>query len=211
MPMIYTSDYPDVTVPDVTYLWHRLLLWRPASEYGGLCQGKGPEAWSTPPPEGLELAMLWCQAGAKRGRSTAHYPHAPSRGRSVTLLGGAGFVISRSLVRLRLAVLQIGIYSLRRMTLSKLCRNYLLPYSTSPRRGCRSGFPSCARRCQYGPWLASPFCGVDREVLLWGVMPPRQARGQPLHPIYALATFYKLNIRTRMRKGVATATSTAIS
>ena len=31
-----------------------------------------------------------------------------------------------------------------------------------------------------------PFCGVDRGVLLWGVMPPRQARGQPLHPIYAL-------------------------
>jgi hypothetical protein len=34
--------------------------------------------------------------------------------------------------------------------------------------------------------LASPFCGVHREVLLWGVMPPRQARGQPLHPIYPL-------------------------
>src|SRR5262245_28235937 len=54
------------------------------------------------------------------------------------------------------------------------------------RRGCRSGFPSCGRQCQYGPWLASPFCGVDRGVLLWGVMPPRQARGQPLHPIFAL-------------------------
>ena len=28
-----------------------------------------------------------------------------------------------------------------------------------------------------------PLCGVDREVLLWGsCMPPRQARGQPLHP-----------------------------
>ena len=25
-----------------------------------------------------------------------------------------------------------------------------------PRSGCRSGFPSCARRCQYGPWLALP-------------------------------------------------------
>jgi FAD binding domain in molybdopterin dehydrogenase len=36
------------------------------------------------------------------------------------------------------------------------------------RRGHRSGFPSCARRCQYGPWLASPLCGVDRGVLLWG-------------------------------------------
>src|SRR5713226_531185 len=35
-------------------------------------------------------------------------------------------------------------------------------------RGCRSGFPSCARRCQYGPWLASSLCGVDRGVLLWG-------------------------------------------
>src|SRR4029453_15381691 len=55
-----------------------------------------------------------------------------------------------------------------------------------PRGGRRSGFPACARRCQYGPWLASPCCGVDREVLLWGFMPPRQARGQPLHPIYAL-------------------------
>jgi hypothetical protein len=40
---------------------------------------------------------------------------------------------------------------------------------------------------QYGPWLASPVCGVDRGVLLWGVMPPRQARGQPLHPICAPA------------------------
>jgi len=36
---------------------------------------------------GLELAMLWCQTGAKRGRSTAYHPHAPSRRRSVTLLG----------------------------------------------------------------------------------------------------------------------------
>ena len=48
--------------------------------------------------------------------------------------------------------------------------------TSPPRRGCRSGFPSCARRCQYGPWLASPFCGVDRGVLWWGVMPPGQAR-----------------------------------
>ena len=31
-----------------------------------------------------------------------------------------------------------------------------------PRRGCRSGFPSCGRQCQYGPWLVSPLCGVDR-------------------------------------------------
>jgi hypothetical protein len=33
-----------------------------------------------------------------------------------------------------------------------------------------------------------PFCGVDRGMLLWGVMPPRQARGQPLHHIYALGS-----------------------
>jgi hypothetical protein len=37
-----------------------------------------------------------------------------------------------------------------------------------PPRGCRSGFPSCGRRWQYGPWLAFPLCGLDRRVLLWG-------------------------------------------
>jgi hypothetical protein len=35
----------------------------------------------------------------------------------------------------------------------------------------------------------SPFCGVDRGVLcgaIYATMPPRQARGQPLHPYYPL-------------------------
>jgi hypothetical protein len=26
----------------------------------------------------------------------------------------------------------------------------------------KSDCPCCGRRCQYGPWLASPLCGVDR-------------------------------------------------
>ena len=47
----------------------------------------GHEAGGDRRRRGLELAMLWCQAGAKCGRSTAYHPHAPSRGRSVTLLG----------------------------------------------------------------------------------------------------------------------------
>ena len=42
--------------------------------------------------------------------------------------------------------------------------------------------------CQYGPWLASPLCGVDRVCALVGERtPPRRARGQPLHPIQALS------------------------
>jgi hypothetical protein len=46
--------------------------------------------------------------------------------------------------------------------------------------------PFCGRRCQYDPWLASPLGGVDRGCALVGPRrPPRQARGQPLHPIYA--------------------------
>ena len=59
--------------------------------------------------------------------------------------------------------------------------------SSPPRPGHRFDFPSCRRRCQYGPWLASPLCGVDRVSALVGQhMPPRRARGQPLHPIYPL-------------------------
>jgi hypothetical protein len=58
--------------------------------------------------------------------------------------------------------------------------------SSPPRPRYRFDFPSCARRCQYGPWLASPLCGVDRVWAFGGQrMPPRQARGQPLHPMYA--------------------------
>src|SRR5439155_24898798 len=34
--------------------------------------------------------------------------------------------------------------------------------SFAPRLRYRFDFPSCGRRCQYGPWLASPLCGVDR-------------------------------------------------
>jgi hypothetical protein len=52
-------------------------------------------------------------------------------------------------------------------------------------------FPLVHVRCQYGPWLAFPLCGVDREFTLVGQsMPPRRAGGQPLHPTYALPTLH---------------------
>jgi hypothetical protein len=44
----------------------------------------------------------------------------------------------------------------------------LLDQLAPPPPGYEIGFPSCARRCQDGPWLASPLCGVDRGVPLWG-------------------------------------------
>src|SRR6266542_2881956 len=60
--------------------------------------------------------------------------------------------------------------------------------STRPGRpGCRSDFPSCAHRCQYGPWLA-PFSLrlLAGDLSVGQSMPPRRVGGQPLHPIYAL-------------------------
>jgi hypothetical protein len=41
----------------------------------------------------------------------------------------------------------------------------------------KSGFASCARRCQNGPWLASPLSGVDRDGALVGqLMPPSREK-----------------------------------
>ncbi len=54
------------------------------------------------------------------------------------------------------------------------------------------------------PRDSAPFCGVDRGVLLWGVMPPRQARGQPLHPIYALTWDFRSSRSTRSIAAAAT-------
>src|SRR5262245_11069708 len=48
---------------------------------------------------------------------------------------------------------------------------------------CKFGFPSCARRCQYAPRLASTVCGNDRVVPVEPWL-PRPGGGQPLHPIY---------------------------
>ena len=39
-----------------------------------------------------------------------------------------------------------------------------------PRQGYRSGFPSCARRCQYGPWLAPFSCACERVIFLWDTL-----------------------------------------
>jgi len=49
--------------------------------------GGGPRPGRPRRRRGLELAMLWCQGGAKRTRPSAYYPHVPSRGRLVSLLG----------------------------------------------------------------------------------------------------------------------------
>jgi MFS family permease len=49
--------------------------------------GGGPRPGRPRRRRGLELAMLWCQAGAKRGRSTAYHPYVPSHGRLVSSLG----------------------------------------------------------------------------------------------------------------------------
>ena len=54
-------------------------------------------------------------------------------------------------------------------------------------RDCRSGFPSCADRCQHTPWLAPSSCAYERVLSVGQCMPPRRAGGQPLHPIYAPA------------------------
>ena len=43
-----------------------------------------------------------------------------------------------------------------------------------PRSGCRAGFPSCARRCQYGPWLAPSACGLTADHSVGQRMPPRR-------------------------------------
>src|SRR5262250_3223796 len=58
-----------------------------------------------------------------------------------------------------------------------------------PQPGDRSGFPSCADRCQYGPWLASFSLRLRaRDLSVGHSMPPRRVGGQPLHPIYAHGT-----------------------
>ena len=63
-----------------------------------------------------------------------------------------------------------------------------------PRLGCTSGCPSCADRCQYGPWLA-PFSlrHRGRDLSVGHSMPPRRVGGQPLHPIYGLESMRRID------------------
>jgi hypothetical protein len=49
------------------------------------------------------------------------------------------------------------------------------------------GFPACARRCQYGPWLAPLFIAAfDRGSPCGAAHATTSSGGQPLHPIYVL-------------------------
>ena len=58
------------------------------------------------------------------------------------------------------------------------------------------GFPPCGHRCQYGPWLASPFCGVDRGVLLWSSVCHHVKReaSRFIPSILLRATIYRLQL-----------------
>ena len=140
------------------------LLGRSASESGRLCRGAGARDAAIAAkgcPEGANVAFY-----EAAGRVNFSCPCLPCSCRCSLLTR-----------RVRSREVLSAVYSRSSRTSGGARRR------TSGPAGPRALGGRAAAR----PPAPSAFCGVDREVLLWGVMPPRQARGQPLHPIYALS------------------------